>query len=146
MRSYWAGNVPDDMNLQTCSRFWSSIKTESEGKSVDWWGQERWRPGTVLIDWSLPILGKVFKSLKFYRSGKSARVGISLFQWNDRNNIGYLDIRVNVKRNFQLKLWCCGRKWFSFSVALYFCPDIQRALAWKPTYLIWFQGVSSKKV
>ena len=39
---YWAGIVPDVINLLTCPCFWLWLRTESEGKSVDWWGQGRY--------------------------------------------------------------------------------------------------------
>ena len=56
---YWAGKVPDVINIQTCPCFWSSIKIESEGTYVDWWHQGRYQPSKALVNWSLPIMRKV---------------------------------------------------------------------------------------
>ena len=57
---YWGGNVPDVINLHTCPHFRFWLRTESEGKSVDWWCHGRYCPSTALIDWSLPIIRKVY--------------------------------------------------------------------------------------
>ena len=53
-------SLPDVIDLQTCPRFRSSIKTKSEGKAVDWWRHERYRSSTALVDWLLLIMRKVY--------------------------------------------------------------------------------------
>ena len=55
-RLYWTGDVPDVINLHTCPRFWSSIKTERKGTYADWWHQGHHRPiraRMALINWLL---------------------------------------------------------------------------------------------
>ena len=63
---YWAGDVPDIINLHTCPRFRFWLMIESEGTYVDWWCQRRHRHFTGLSDWlSLPIMRKIYRIAYF---------------------------------------------------------------------------------
>ena len=54
--SYWAGDVPDVINMHTCPRFWFWLLTKSESTYAHWWHHQTIR---ALIDWLLPITRKI---------------------------------------------------------------------------------------